>query len=235
MCKVLDLFDRCREPSEGRAEATPYIEECRGRVRLYFDALEVQSEMLKNAPTQLTLRYTRTMVGALNLKSTIRHIGMIGLGGGSIPKYCYRHFPNTKISVAEINSAVISLRDRFRIPMNDHRFTVYCEDGADFVRRHAGRFDALFVDGFDRMGQSPQLCSSQFYLACSEALVSDGLLIVNLGRNRSLIPRIRSTFQNQVILADDEVSYTNTVLIAGKGASSARLKTSAIASKSRLG
>jgi spermidine synthase len=119
-----------------------------------------------------------------------------------MPKYCYRHLPDTTISIEETNPEVITLRDRFLVPKDDHRFKIYCEDGADFVRRQTGHFDVLLVDGFDDKGQPPQLCSRQFYPLCYRSLTSPGLLIVNVSDGRHLISRILRSFRNQVIVAD---------------------------------
>jgi len=163
MCKVIDFFDGYEDLPDGSLKSSPYVVESRGTLRLHFRPSDVQSEMSKKAPDELVLGYTQTMVNALSFKKRqLRHIGMIGLGGGSIPKYCYRHFPNSAISVAEINPEVIALRDRFFIPADDERFVVYCEDGAEFVQRQQGSFDVLFVDGFDYKGHSPQLSSIAF-------------------------------------------------------------------------
>jgi spermidine synthase len=217
MHKIVDFRARCEaHPTESR-ESSPYVDESRGTLRLYFKSLDVQSEMRKSAPDELVLRYTRTMVGALSFTKQLRHIGIIGLGGGSIPKHCYRHFPSTTISVAEINQEVMALRDRFFIPKDDERFVVHREDGAEFVKRQPGRFDVLFVDGFDRQGQPPQLSSAQFYLDCYRALTPQGILIVNICDVHDLIPLIRRTFLNQMILVDDDAGCSNTVVIAGKG------------------
>jgi spermidine synthase len=51
---------------------------------------------------------------------------MIGLGGGSLVKYCHHHLPGARVSVAEISPEVIALRDRFRIPPDDERLEVDC-------------------------------------------------------------------------------------------------------------
>ena len=134
-----------------------------------------------------------------------------------MPKYCYQHFPNTTISVAEINPDVIALRDRFLIPKDDHRFRVYCEDGANFVRRHSRHFDVLLVDGFDNKGQPPQLCSRQFYRYCYRALTSPGALIVNICDGQHLISRICHSFRHQVVVADGGENSSNTIVFARKG------------------
>src|SRR5882724_12871725 len=128
MNRVTELLAYCDEWFDnGRVE--PFVREHKGVVYLHFHRFQVQSEMYKDAPYELVPGYSQTMMDFLRFNREPDHIGMIGLGGGSIPKYCYRHLPRTTISVAEINPDVIGLRDQFFIPQDDHRFRVYCEDG----------------------------------------------------------------------------------------------------------
>ena len=69
-----------------------------------------QSQMVTRDPDRLLIDYTRTMLGALVLAPRPRNIGMIGLGGGSQAKYCYRHVPEAQIEVVENNPHVLALR-----------------------------------------------------------------------------------------------------------------------------
>jgi spermidine synthase len=178
----------------------------------------VQSQMLMDAPDLLVLDYTRTIMSFLLFLAQPEHIGMIGLGGGSIQKYCYRNLPRTRISVAEISPEIIALRDRFVIPNDDHRFKIFLEDGCDFVARHKGEFDVLIVDGFDSTGQPPQLCSRPFYEDCYAALAPEGIMVVNICDSdvRPLISRIRDRFEDGVIPIEIEESV-NMIVFAGKG------------------
>jgi spermidine synthase len=143
---------------------------------------------------------------------------MIGLGGGSLLKYCYRRLPYVIIRVAEISAEVIALRRSFFIPDDDDRLTVYREDGAAFVRRHPAQFDVLLVDGFDNKGQPPQLCSQQFYHDCYRSLTEGGVLVVNVCDSRSsiLLGRIRRSFHNQVIVNDGDTRTSNMIVFANK-------------------
>lgn len=211
------LFADYEASFDDSGESSPFVQEYGGVVSLHFSRFEVQSAMYKDAPDDLVLSYTRIMMSFLAFTKAPRHIGIIGLGGGSLPKYCYRHLPNTTISVSEINPKVISLRDRFLIPKDDYRFRIYCEDGADFVQRQSGQLDVLLVDGFDGTGQPPQLCSQQFYSHCYRSLTSAGLLVVNVSDRRHLISRIGRSFRNQVIVANVRSSTSNTIVFAGKG------------------
>ena len=196
----------------------PFVLGGKRTLSLHFSIIGVQSRMDVRMPDRLVLGYTRTMVGFLLFNAQPRHIGMIGLGGGSIPKYCYRRLPGTRISVAEISPEVIGFRDAFQIPKDDNRFQVFCEDGADFVARRQDQFDVLIVDGFDKAGQPPQLCSPAFYADCYKALTPEGILVVNVyeGRHSVLIPRLSEIFGNRMILVGGEDS-NNTIVFATKG------------------
>jgi hypothetical protein len=152
------------------AAVCPRIYDDGDSVTLQFQIGEIQSQMLVNDPYYLVLSYTRAMMAFLLFNREPKHIAVIGLGGGSIPKWCYRHLPATDITVVEINPDVIALREQFHIPTDDDRFRVICGDGADYVAETSDSPEALLVDGFDVLGQPPQLCSQQFYDDCYHAL-----------------------------------------------------------------
>src|SRR5260370_35455070 len=76
----------------------------------------VQSQMLASDPNFLVLSYTRTMMAFMLFNKEPKRIAMIGLGGGSMSKWCYHELPKTDIAVIEINQMVVSLRDKFYIP-----------------------------------------------------------------------------------------------------------------------
>lgn len=138
---------------------TPFIHDEEGTVTLYFKVGSVQSQMRKDVPHELLLTYTQTMMTFLQFNPSPRYITMIGLGGGSMAKWCHRHLPDTDITIVEINPQVIALRDRFYIPEDDHRFRVLCENGADYVAIAPETTDVLIVDGYDINGLPPELCN----------------------------------------------------------------------------
>ena len=74
---------------------------------LYFDDEAIQSVMRNAAPAALELEYTRMMMGFLLFNPAPDSIAFIGLGGGSLVKFCYRHLPHTQLSVAENNHPCI--------------------------------------------------------------------------------------------------------------------------------
>jgi spermidine synthase len=141
---------------------------------------------------------------------------MIGLGGGSLAKFCHRYLPQAQIQVAEINPHVIALRKEFCVPANSERFSVLRGDGALFVRHSVTPRDVLLVDGFDDQGQPARLCSQRFYDDCSAMLQPGGVLVVNLHlghpRYEIFLDRIRRSFGDILIVNDGERS--NSIVFA---------------------
>ncbi len=199
----------------------PVVYQRRKSLALMFDVFSLQSEMRIDSPDELVLGYTQSMMACLLLQPAPRQIGMIGLGGGSLAKFCYRHLPGASISVAEIDADVIALREQFRIPGDDERLAVHCIDGAQFVQQALGRYDVLMVDGFDQRGQPPQLCSQRFYDDCYRTLHAGGVLVVNLANDdlretAAYVERMRRSFDGAVIVMDAFDSL-NTIVFACKG------------------
>lgn len=206
----------------GAAPDMPDVMESEHLISLHFDGRSVQSIMSRAAPDALVLGYTRTMMGFLLLQPAPERICMIGLGGGSLTKYCYRHLPEASITVIEINPEVIALRERFCIPPDDERLSVVCADAAQYLSTTAQTFDALLLDGFNADGAPPELSDAAFYEACHSRLNAHGVLVANLlgkdddpqlGEN---IARIRGVFGSSVALAPAEDSAENIIAFAWK-------------------
>ena len=198
----------------------PFVREDGASRSLHFRADELQSRMLTRRPWYLDLDYTRTMMGFLLFHPAPAHIGMIGLGGGSLAKFCHRQLAQTRMTVIEINPHVIALRRDFQVPEDDERFQVIAADGAVFVQTCEVTFDVLLVDGFDHEGQPAELCSRRFYDACFAALSPGGLLVVNLHHDHPdyalYVSRISRSFGGNAVevLAAEK---SNSIVFASTG------------------
>jgi spermidine synthase len=159
---------------------SPFVRQEGDTKSLHFTLAETQSSMRVDRPDDLQVDYTRTMMGFLLLHPQPRTIAMIGLGGGSLVKFCRRHLPTARMTVVENNPRVISLRKEFGVPDDDDRLSVLQDDGAAFVRDSGRRIDVLLVDGFDHAGQPTQLCSQFFYDNCYRVLAAGGVMAANL-------------------------------------------------------
>ena len=200
----------------------PFVRNDGAGKSLHFTLGELQSRMLTAKPWQLQLDYTRTMMGFLLFHPAPARIGMIGLGGGSIAKFCHHFLPASKMLVLEINPYVIALRQEFQVPDDDERLQVIAADGALFLRSEAPVFDVLLVDGFDHQGQPAALCTPGFYADCLASLAPDGVLAVNLHYDHPdyplLVELIRRGFGGNAVdvLA---LEKSNSVVFASRGQS----------------
>ncbi|MGS0895432.1 spermine/spermidine synthase domain-containing protein [Burkholderia stagnalis] len=179
-------------------DGQPFVLETRHAVSLHFDHLSTQSFMSLRDPLKLALGYTRVMMGFLLLQPAPAHICMLGLGGGSLAKYCYRHLPAAAIDAVEINPDVIALRDVFRIPSDDARFKVVCADGADYVTREEVRTDVILHDAFVAEGMPGRCSDAAFFAACRARLSDAGILVINFTDDDPALPlhleRLKSVF-----------------------------------------
>ena len=191
----------------------PYILETSSERCLHFTHSAVQSRMRLKDPDALVNDYTRKMMSFLLFNPEPQHMVMVGLGGGSIPKFCYRHFPRMQITAIEINADVIAMRNEFCIPADDERFRIVHADGAKYISRLPTPADVILIDAFDPEGIAPALAKSDFYARAAASLTPDGLLVMNLSGRRDRftphIERIREAFDGSAVLvpvpADDNI------------------------------
>lgn len=171
---------------------------------LYFNVRLMQSEMSLKAPHDLALRYTQKMMGFLLFHPRPKRIVLIGLGGGSIVKFCHRRLPGVHITAVELDSDVIALRDAFFVPADDERLQVVAGDGAEFIEQTEKGIDALLVDAFDRTGFAPELARREFFENAFAKLSGNGVLVVNLAGDKEsyagLIGEVMHVFDDQVIV-----------------------------------
>jgi spermidine synthase len=219
------------ESQESAHHVKPFVYDSLNSRALHFSISEIQSRMQLKDPHALDLEYTRTMMAFLLFNPEPDSISMIGLGGGSLAKFCHRYLPRARVQVVEINPHVIALRDEFHVPPDDERFTVVRGDGAQFVRLRATRCDVLVVDGFDSEGLPSRLCSQRFYDDCFEMLQPGGIMVVNLHYGHanydSHVGRIRRSFNDAVLVVDDG-ELSNSIVFACKGQALARYRPGAV-------
>lgn len=204
----------------------PYTVEHRGTRKLFFSLNSVQSSMSLAHPDKLVLAYTRTMMAFLLLHPDPRHIVMIGLGGGSLAKFCYRHLRKTRLTVIELEADVIALREQFCIPADDERFRIIHDNGAHYVQRMQEPVDVVLVDAFDEGGISPSLSSPDFYTNAAQRLQDRGIFVMNFSgecsRYAANLRGIRAAFQNRVLLVPVKTD-SNLLVFASKTDISHRL------------
>lgn len=149
--------------------------------RLYFGPDYIQSEMLVDDPYALNLAYTQKMMAALLFVPKPKHIVIVGLGGGSLTKFCHRQLPKTRVTTIEIDARVIALAPAFEVPVDDPRLQIVHADACDwFARDDRERVDLVMLDGYTDGGIASGFGDPQFYRNIRARLRPDGLLAANI-------------------------------------------------------
>jgi spermidine synthase len=205
--------------------ATPIDISEEGGVRyLHFGSDWIQGAMRIARPWALELDYTREMMAALLLRpgpEWPRRALLIGLGAASLTKFLYRHRPRTKLTVVEIEPAVVAAAHRFfKLPEDPQRLEIEIADGVAWLASSADTFDLILVDGFDADARAGALDTLPFYRACRAHLSESGLLSVNLlGRSRGFrasAERIKKAFDGRAMVFPS-CDHGNAIAFAATG------------------
>jgi spermidine synthase len=180
-----------------------------------------QSEMRIDDPYALVNEYTRKMMGFLAFQPRPKQILIIGLGGGSLVKYCHRHLPTTRITAVEIDPDVLALRSQFLVPPDDDRLTVLQADGADHVAQMVDRgetINAILVDAYDHTGIANAVVERSFVENTKQILGANGVFVMNLVADSADAKRhvetVRQVFGTALVVAVQRDS--NLVIFAGR-------------------
>lgn len=207
MLRLLEPPGSCRESLWQRLlEGTydkPFIVDSGLRRSLHFNLETVQSTMHLEDPDGLSLAYTRKMMAFLLFNPTPARILLLGLGGGSLAKFCSRRLPWAAVTAVEVNPDVIALREAFRIPADSDRFRVIRADAAAYLADLGESADVILADACDRAGIARQLGAIEFYRHAHRCLSADGVLVANMCGSRNdcaaHLLKIRAVFDDELV------------------------------------
>ena len=191
-----DLSELQRQLRRGRYRH-PFVFDDGETLRLHFNLRYVQSAMSIADPDALQLMYTQKMMAFLLLLPDPRHIVIVGLGGGSLTKFCYQQLPRARITTIEINQQIIGFGELFQVPPPNSRMRILHADAADYFADTRERVDVVLLDGCDRNGVVPALCEAGFYRHLRKRLRPGGVLAVNL------IGHAHNAAQLQAMIAEE--------------------------------
>lgn len=190
---------------------------------LHFGTPWIQGAMRIRKPDWLELEYAQHMMAWMLFIDRPQHIVQLGLGAAALTKFCYRQFPESRVTAIELNPAVIAVcRSMFKLPQEDERLTVHEMDAMDYIAAIAtrGTIDALQVDLYDAGARGPVLDTPAFYRACAAALSPRGIMAVNLfGEHPSYaknLDAMRPAFDS--VLCLPQVHQGNVIALAFKSA-----------------
>ncbi len=191
---------------------------------LHFGSDWIQGAMRIARPWALELDYTREMMASLLLRPETgwpKSVLQIGLGAASITKFLYRHRPQTKLTVVEIEPAVVAAaRAYFKLPDESTQLKIEIADGVEWLANTKKSFDLIMIDGFDENARAGALDTQPYYEVCRAHLRADGLLVVNLlSRSRGFgasVGRIGAAFEGRTMVFPS-CDHGNAVAFAAVG------------------
>lgn len=189
---------------------------------LHFGTPTIQSSMYLNDPIALEMEYNRVMMLCLLFHPEPESALFLGLGGGSLSKFLWKHFSNCNVEAVEISPLVIRISHKYFEVPKDSRCVIYRDDAIHFLRSlEEDQYDLIFVDLFDEGGMSKVLQKPKLFQGCMHKLKSGGILIWNMWRTSSkemieeALTNLTNSFGNNILVLPNDESL-NFVILAFK-------------------
>ncbi|MBI4292805.1 MAG: fused MFS/spermidine synthase [Betaproteobacteria bacterium] len=178
-----------------------------------------QSIVKPGDPDHLELQYARVAMVGLALCEGPRRILVVGLGGGTLPSFLRKHYPEAWIDAVEIDAEVVDVAKKFFGFREDARMRAHVDDGRRFIENiRRPTYDAIFLDAFGGDSVPLHLTTREFLRAVRRALMPSGVVIGNIWdrpSNRlydSMVRTYQEEFDELFIL--DVFNDINKILLA---------------------
>ncbi|MBI4206313.1 MAG: fused MFS/spermidine synthase [Betaproteobacteria bacterium] len=177
-----------------------------------------QSVVKPGNPDYLALPYVQVALVGLALSQEPRRFLVVGLGGGTLPMFLRKHYPNATIDAVDIDPAVVDVARKFFGFREDARMQAHVGDGRQFIEKLRQPYDVIFLDAFGADSIPTQLTTQEFLQAVRRAVAPGGVVVGNLwGRVSnplydSMVRTYQEVFDELLIL--DVRDAANKILLA---------------------
>jgi spermidine synthase len=164
------------------AYGTVVITDEGGNMRaLRFGRNGVRQSLVKlDDPEYLGLLYMPVALTGIALSTEPRRFLIIGLGGGTLPAFLRKHYPDAEIDAVDINPEVAYAAKKYLGFREDERMRIHIADGRKFIESVQQPYDAVFLDAFGADAVPAHLTTKEFLTAVHRAVRSDGVVIGNI-------------------------------------------------------
>lgn len=177
-----------------------------------------QSAVKPGNPDFLALPYAQVVLVGLALSAESRRFLVVGLGGGTLPMFLRKYYPNATIDAVDIDPDVIDVARRFFGFREDVRMQAHVRDGRQFIEELRQPYDVIFLDAFGPDSIPERLTTQEFLQAVRRAVTPGGIVVGNIwGRSAnplydSMVRTYQAVFEELVVLNVREAS--NKILLA---------------------
>ena len=133
-------------------------------------------------PLHLEFEYSRiALIGLALSRKPPQRILVVGLGGGSLPVFLHRAYPEVQIDVVEIDPEVVRVAKRYFDVTEDTRLRIHVADGRRFIEQSAAAsYDIVILDAFGAKEVPTHLSTQEFLLSVKRLLRRDGVSVSNI-------------------------------------------------------
>jgi spermidine synthase len=136
----------------------------------------------------LGLPYAQVVFVGLALCAEPRRMLVVGLGGGTLPMFLRKHYPDAVIDAVDIDPDVVQVAKRFFGFREDDTLRAHVDDGRRFIEQARQPYDVIFLDAFGSDRLPAHLTTQEFLQAVRRAAKPDGVVVGNLwGRNSNAL------------------------------------------------
>ena len=197
-----------------------FVSEDTGGLRiLRFERWGARQTVVKlGDPDHLELPYARVVPVAFVFVEEPTSALVIGLGGGTIPSFLRKRFPDMRIDAVDIDPGVVDVAKSHFGFREDAKMRAHVADGRRFVEQTQERYDLVFLDGFGTDSVPPHLTTREFLQSVRRILTPRGITIGNLWAREvntlydSMVKTYRSVYDDVLVI--DVPASGNKILIA---------------------
>lgn len=139
-----------------------------------------QSVVKPGDPDHLELPYAKMMSVGLAIVQKPQRVLIVGLGGGTIPCFLHKHYPQARIDAVDIDPDVVAVAKRYFGFREDAGLRACAEDGRKFIERCREPYDMIYLDAFGPDSVPYSLSTREFLEAARRALKPRGVVLGNI-------------------------------------------------------
>ncbi len=185
LAALTPCFSACGDEKILFEKQSPYntivvTEDEQGLRTLRFERNGVRQSVVKvGDPDHLELPYARAMFAGLAFCDSPRRVLIVGLGGGTLPSFLHKHYPQTLIDVVDIDPGVVQAARTYFGFREDETLRAHVADGRRFIEQ-AKPYDIIFLDAFGAENIPYHLATQEFLRSVRRATAPGGIVVANI-------------------------------------------------------
>ena len=139
-----------------------------------------QTALYPQRPHELILPYTRALAASVLFQREPKEVLVIGLGGGALPSFFRKHYPEARITAVELDPKVIEVARQFFGLKEDDKLRTIAGDGRKFIETTDQTYDLILLDAYGPDSIPHALATQDFIAAVRKRLGPNGVVASNI-------------------------------------------------------